>query len=388
LRIAHVIDYFMPESGFAEYYVVKKLQELGHDVCVITSDLSKISQIKHKPGQSAEEGIQVFRIKSYFKSFSTILVSINDFEKTLSNFAPDIVHIYWVGSPLALATAFYKQKYKYKIVSETITGKVMARGFDLAVKKVFFEAYKKVIWPFMFSKIDGFRSISKASTDWMKSELKVDPSELTNLPHGSDTDLFYYRPDGRIKIRNQLNLKKNDVVAIYTGKMLPHKKLDILLLSTADLLQNHHNYKIIFVGKGPPEYIKYINKIITEHKIKDNIIFCNWVHRTELPNYYSAADFAVWPGHHSISIIEAISTKLPVIIPISDWLNHFVKNENGFKYSEGNISELTHYMTILFTNSELRRQMGENSQKLVEKEYNWLNIVNNYIKMYTSLLNK
>jgi glycosyltransferase involved in cell wall biosynthesis len=107
-----------------------------------------------------------------------------------------------------------------------------------------------------------------------------------------------------------------------------------------------------------------------------------------LPSFYSSADFAIWPGHNSVSIVEAMSTGLPVIIPESKWIDHLLKYENGFSYPEGDVAELRKRICILLNNVELRREMGRRSRELVEKELNWNTIAEQYLNAYNSVMEK
>jgi 1,4-alpha-glucan branching enzyme len=81
-----------------------------------------------------------------------------------------------------------------------------------------------------------------------------------------------------------------------------------------------------------------------------------------------------------------MSTGLPVVIPKSKWTNHLLKNENGFSYQEGEIAELRRCIRTLLNNVELRREMGRRGRELVKRELNWSNIAEEYLKIYTSVL--
>jgi len=388
MRIAHIVNHFMPELGYTEYYLAKKQQEMGHEICVVTSDryMSTSNKQYMKSGSFSEEGVKVFRLPSAIELSGNVFVPINKFKSSLINFSPDIVHIHDALSPMGFASALYKHTVGYRIMADVITGMVIAQGLSLAIKKTLLKMYTKTIWPYVLDRIDCFFTCSEAAMDWMQSELNVYPSRVRFVPLGADSDLFCFNPHERVMVRKKLGIADNDVVAIYTGKLLPYKRIDMLLYSSAPLIKTHGNFKILLVGEGPNEYINYLKIITKKLQINFNVVFHNTIHRKELPNFYSAADFAIWPGHHSISIIEAMSTGLPVIIARSKWTNHLLEYKNGFDFDEGDVKALRTYIQTLLENDDLRTDMGSKSRKLVQKKLNWNNIAKKYLEVYQMMM--
>ena len=386
MRIAHIANHFMPELGYTEYYLAKKQHEIGHEVCVITSDwyISASGERYKKSGSLTqfEEGVEVFRLPSPIELSGGVFVPINKFKRCLIGFSPDVVHIHGALSPMAFVSALYKHTVGYRTVANVISGKVIARGVSLAIKTALLKMYTKAIWPYVFNRIDCFVAYAEAAINWMQSELNIDPSRIRFVPLGADSDLFRFNPDERTIVREKLGITDNDVVAIYTGKLLPHKRLDTLFYASAPLIKTCNNFRVLLVGKGPDQYVNHLKVIVKNLGISRNVMFHNSVHRTALPIFYSAADFAIWPGHHSVSILEAMSTGLPVIIARSKWTNHLLEYKNGFDYEEGNIEALRPYIQTLLENGDLRREMGRKSRKLVEKKLNWNNLTKKYVEVY------
>jgi len=391
MKIAHVANFFMPERGYTEYYLAKKQHEMGHDVCVITSDRYPSSGKRYrKSGSMAqfEDELEVFRLPSAIELSGDVFVSINEFKRCLIDFSPDIVHIHSALSPLGFTSALYKHAIGYKTVANVISGIVIAEGLTLAIKKALLKIYTKTAWPYVSDRIDCFVAYAEAAVNWMQKEVNIDRSRIRFIPLGADSDLFCFNSQKRVTVREKLGVTDNDVIAIYTGKLLPYKKLDTLFSASAPLVRMHDDFRILIVGEGADQYVNHLRLITNNLNMNRNVIFHHAVHRTELPSFYSAADFAVWPGHHSISVIEAMSTGLPIIIPESRWMNHLLKFENGFSYTEGDVAGLRKRIHILLNNVELRREMGKRSRELVEKELNWNSIAEEYLRVYNSVLEK
>jgi len=388
MKIVHIVNFFIPSIGYTEYYLARKQQEVGHEVYIITSNRFPYQSKTFETGQHLEEGIKTIRIQALFAYSGNVFVSFKTLRKTLIELSPEIVHIHGALSPMAFISLLYKDKLGYKVVADVITGRPLAKGASLVFKTAIFKIYKSMFLFSLLQRVDSFFANSEAAMDWINENLHIPKSKVWFVPLGADNELFRFDPQERRKIRKRLGIRDQDIVAIYTGKLLPHKKVDLLFFASAPLVKKYKNFKILIVGRGSDEYTEYLKEVVQNLSIKPNVIFHDWVHRTKLPSFYSAADFAVWPAHHSISIIEAMATGLPVLIPESKWTNHLLKYDNGFAYPEGNINELRKYINIMLNDSELREQMGLKSRELVDKELNWEVISKKYLKCYNLVLRR
>lgn len=285
-------------------------------------------------------------------------------------------------APSSILAMFYKHIFRYKVVATIISGEVTSHGFVLTLKMALLRIYLKLLMPLISRDIDKTLVCSEAALAWNLKIFHIPLTKIHFIPFGADSNLFRYSYDKRKNLRNVLGINDNDVVAIYTGKLVPHKRVDVLLRASAPLISRDKNFKLLLVGNGSNEYINSLKSIIKKSQIERNVVFHNGVYRTELPSFYSAADIAVWPGSCSISIIEAMSMSLPVIIKESKWTNHLLQSGNGFSYREGDVEALRKCISTLIEDKELRQSMGHNSRKLVENKLNWNNIARQYIEVY------
>jgi len=92
MRIAQVTSYFQPEFGYEEYYLSRKLSELGHEVSVVTSDrifpfknvkklLEEIGSDKTNRyrgvGITELDGFEVYRLPTLIELFSDFNLLLN-----------------------------------------------------------------------------------------------------------------------------------------------------------------------------------------------------------------------------------------------------------------------------------------------------------------------
>ena len=379
MRILHVANWFDSTLGYAEYYLAKKQVERGLDVKVVCSNYPISGKLK-QPGSTTEDGVHVVRLKSACKIRGNIwMFNPITLAQIIKEFSPDIVHCHGLLSPLSQEVLLLKNFSRYKVVGDLITG-ISPLTLELT------PILKSVLNFWILNKVDALFTCNKAIERVLLETFRIPSSKLHLIPLGADQELF--KPDRlkRERTRALLDLTPEDVVVIYTGKFLASKRIHDLLTASKPVIEQHKNFKVVLVGDGPAFYKKRLEFLIKELGIKNNVFVVKTVHRTELPKFYDASDFAVWPGSFSISIAEAMACGLPIVIAKSEWTSHYLEYENGFSFKAGDIHGLSSILLRLVENSELRKSMGARSRKLVEDKLNWDNIAKQYIRIYQSCL--
>ena len=84
----------------------------------------------------------------------------------------------------------------------------------------------------------------------------------------------------------------------------------------------------------------------------------------------------------SISIVNAASIGLPLVIADAPVEKFAIENENGFAFKIGDVATLQKILKKLVEDKELRKEMGQKSRQLVEQKLNWKNIASQYLEVY------
>jgi glycosyltransferase involved in cell wall biosynthesis len=386
LRILHTVDFFDPRRGYSEFYLTKKQVEYGINVSVITSDYQIFGEDRWTSGLSNISGVDVFRLKSAGKTRGMIW-GFNPLKlaKILKKFAPNIVHCHGLFSPLSQEILTLKTKYNFSIVGDLISGigDSILSGLGLTFLS---QITKHFLKPWLIKRVDAFFACNYAIENWLRNYLQIESSKIFFIPLGADISLF--KPDltKREKIRRLYNIPKKDIVAIYTGKLLPSKRIHDLLKVSKLAVNKFKNFKIILVGEGPKSYEDKLKTLINNLKLTSHVLLLKMVHRTELPAFYNAADFAIWPGTFSISIVEAMACSLPIIIAKSNWTSHYLQYKNGFSFKTGDLDAFSFFLLRMIEDNQTRRNMGKQSLKLVKDKLNWNIISKKYIDIYSNLI--
>jgi glycosyltransferase involved in cell wall biosynthesis len=383
MKVVITTDEFDPNKGYLEYYLARELTRMGHKVYIFTFGWSKrLSRTMLREGFEVVNVPYCATIYGYYVPSFSGVAHILEFIQAEK---PDIIHCQPLYSPLSLIFISCKHLSKHQIVGSLITGEY---SIDSIIANLRYDLVKIVTEHYVANKTATFFAINDSWKSVLLRLFNIPTEKITLTPLGADPSLFRFDAAARVNVRNLLGLSLDDVVVVYSGKIIPSKELDILLKAIAPIMRRIPKVKLLIVGDGDPSYVKCLKQLSSTLQISNNVVFHQWVHRTKLSDFYSASDIAVWPGSVSISIVEAFSAGLPVITKRSLITKFAVEYGNGFTYEPENITDLNGYLEKLITNDSLREDMGKKSRLLVEQKLNWKTITLQYLCAYNSALNK
>lgn len=173
------------------------------------------------------------------------------------------------------------------------------------------------------------------------------------------------------------NLSKPFILSV--GSFEPRKRFDLLLKALSEL--KNEDYQCFIVGgrRNPTPYIELSRKLGLESRVK----FFSKIDELTLFDFYSNCYFYVHPANHEhlgIAVLEAMASKVPVIVQNNGGVIELVKHEyNGFYFRDDDVKELVEYMTLLFNDKKLREKMASNSKKQASK-FRWDHVVETFLK--------
>ncbi len=384
MRIVLVSSHLYPVLGYQEAYLAREQSKLGHEVYVVTSD--RHSRFIYKQNKSllgerivgagffTEEGIKVWRLKTLFEIPYNIWVL--GLEKKIQELNPDIVIMHGIVNFLALRIARLKKKrdnfkliYDDHMTFDNSTGKL----------RILYPLFKWTFSKLIQETADAFVGVGYPSKIFMNKRYGIPLERIVVIPLGADDELFRFDAPARNEIRNKLSINENDTVFICTGKIVPERRL-YLVIEAMKLMEAYNHLKVLLVGSGSPTYIEQMKQDIRTKGLEDRFIWHNMVPNRELYKYYSAADAAIWPCKASISMLEAMACSLPIIADDSPNMNEMTYVNNQLIYQGHNPSNLAQQMEKLL-DPGFRKEMGRNGRKLIEEKLNWRIIARLFIEL-------
>ncbi|MEK6947246.1 MAG: glycosyltransferase family 4 protein, partial [Nanoarchaeota archaeon] len=192
------------------------------------------------------------------------------------------------------------------------------------------------------------------------------------------TGAFRFSNKARTSIRKKLNIKKGDVVLVFSGTIVRRKGIEILFSALSEI--RNKNAKLLIVGSGDSHYMSELKNMAGKLKIINRVIFAGFVNKNKVMDYFSASDIGVWPGNNSVSIIEAMACGLPIVMADMQ-LSHLVDYGNGVKFPQYNVKKLREALEKLINDKKSRSEMSAKSLRAVTENYSYDLIAKKFLEL-------
>ena len=174
---------------------------------------------------------------------------------------------------------------------------------------------------------------TKKTLDLFKEKYKMDKN-IYIVPTGIEIERFYSETiDFKAvdNIKRDLNIKKDDFVILFVGRLGKEKNLDFLIECHKDLINDIPNLKFIIIGDGPER--KDFENTVKKLKLTDSIIFTGMIAWEEVPKYYQIASVfatASTTETQGLTVIEAMAAGVaPICIDDESFRMVIIDGLNG-----------------------------------------------------------
>lgn len=174
---------------------------------------------------------------------------------------------------------------------------------------------KRIILPRLLNRIDGFLAVGSWNREYWRS-YGVAEGKMETALFAVDNDFFFRKCVEQDTIvtalRASWNATEEDVVFLYSAKLIPAKSPEILLKAFALLAEPRA--RLVFVGSGQLE--SSLKELQKDLKL-DRVHWEGFVNQTKLPAYYRAADILVLPSRWEpwgLVVNEAMACGTPCIV--------------------------------------------------------------------------
>lgn len=386
LKIVHIEDRFHPLMGYQINFLAK-YHSNNFDFHIVTSNSLSIWQKENEQINIKEldtnfekkYNIKIHRLDSLWGKSQKSNLWLKGLLLKIDLINPDIIfsHVIESYSSFRLMLNIYFRRKKVLFLTDTHT---LYNQFNSSLKfKIHQHFIKIVLKKIVIKKEITVFATANENKDILLNNYKIPNNNVQYLPIGTDISQFFFSESDRISLRNDFNIKSDDVVLIYTGK-INERKEPHLILDAIKIIGNSLKTKlyILFIGSKIEPY--YSNKFKLDYFNNKKEIQINFIHsinNSSLYKYYSMADFAVFPRENTLSALDAQACNLPVIME-SNITNIERLKKGGLVYQKNNMQDLAEQILTLINNAKLRKQLAINGKKYIEERYDYINIIRNY----------
>jgi len=372
VRIVQVTPYFYPHAGGVESHVRSLVREFvreGHEVTVVTSRFRR-----DLPAEEEREGYRIVRARTLGVVFNTPLdLGIGHAVRRLD---ADVVHVHY---PPPLTSYFAT-----RALQGTSVPKVLTYHCDLFLDRPggpLAWLYQRAFLPPTLGAVDSIvvhtRSYGSTSQNLRGRELAIIPSVV---------DLDRFRPGLEAEdLRSQLRLEGKRVLA-FTGRLVPHKGVDVILRALRELPDD---VVLLVIGFGPR-----LRSLVGQARrigVVDRVRFLSTVTDDDLPRYLSLAEVFVFPSQNrlegfGLAVAEAMSAGLPVVIADVPGVREVIEDGQEGLLAEPLIaSDLAAKIRRILDDPALRRSMAAAARHRAEERYGLATVAGQLIRLYEGL---
>lgn len=234
-----------------------------------------------------------------------------------------------------------------------------------------------------------------AVSDYIKNktleQVVLDKEKIVTLKNCTDINLFNKAlyMNNREKLRKNYNIKNNEIIIMFTGRILQIKGVRELILAFKKYCSKL-DAKLLIVGNagfGVSSKSEYDDELINISKeLQEKIIFTGFIHNSELPSIHSMVDIAVvpslWDDPAPLVVIEAMASGIPLIVTDSGGIPEYINDKCSIviKRDKNIIENIGQALVELIEDEKLRRYMGKNGRNQAEK-FDTKNYYNNFVNI-------
>ena len=188
------------------------------------------------------------------------------------------------------------------------------------------------------------------------------------------------------KAQELYTITKKPYKLIHIGRLVPWKRVDLLIQACAQLKTNFPEIELDVIGNGPEQ--EHLKKLAESLGIAHKVHFVGAIYSNiEKAKHFLESSIYVLAGMGGLSINEAMAYGLPIVCSVCDGTEkHLVfEGQNGQYFQTDNLDSLVSVLTQMLSHPEKLEKMGYKSLDIVKKTINEHIVVQEYLKAFQKI---
>ena len=373
MRIVQITPFFAPHTGGVESHVrtiAREFAREGHDLTVVTARYDRAL-----PAEETFEGYRIVRTPTLGVLLNTPIDPGTT--RVLRGLEADVFHLHY---PPPLTSYFATRGLVGRKTPVVLTYHC---DLDLpgATGRLVSGAYQRFFLPPTLRRVNAVvvhtRSYGITSGSLRGRELTVIPSVV---------DLARFRPGLETgALRSTLRLEGKRVV-VFTGRLVPHKGVNVLLESLTELPSD---VVLLVIGAGPR--LSSLRGLARRLDVEDRVRFCSEVSDEDLPHYLALADLFAFPSQNrlegfGLAVAEAMAVGLPVVVADMPGVREVIEPGVEGLLAEPLIAgDVAAKVRTILDDPALAHRMGTAGRRRAEERYGAPTVVGQLLTAYAAL---
>ena len=201
------------------------------------------------------------------------------------------------------------------------------------------------------------------------------------VPNFININRFKIDLKNREKIREELGIKKDEIVIGYAGNFWYVEGIPFLLQAFKNLTKKYSKIKMVVMGRiHLPKSDDNIPKLVADMNLKNNVILIPSQPHEEVPKFLSAFDILCCPkidceinrAANPVKVPEYLSMSLPTVASAVGGITDTIEDGvDGFLVKPGDVKDLEEKLEWVILNPERAKEIGENGRKTAIEKYSY-----------------
>lgn len=215
----------------------------------------------------------------------------------------------------------------------------------------------------------------------------IPKDKITVIPNG--VELEKYRPTEFSELKEEFQLKDNDIVILTIARIAWHKGLEFAIKAVYKVIKlTKKSIKYVIIGPVDDQiYYSRIVELIDKLGIKKNVVFTGFLSRKKFQALTRANIFLAPSLHESfgLTVLEAMASGKPIIASNCEGFRSVLEHmKTGIFVEPANVEEIANALLLLLSDINLRERLSKNAVSAVQK-YDWKERVAEYERLYEQI---
>lgn len=360
-KIIHLClaNFYIDNYSYQENILPKEHKKLGYDVTIIAStetfaDNMQLTYVEPKSYVN-EYGINVIRIP-YLKIAPTFIMrkirAYKGLKRLLNTIQPNIIFVHDVQ----FFDALIVKNYVLKAANVKVYVDCHADFSNSARTFISREILHKIYYKFCAKCLENitikFWGVLPSRVKFLKNVYNISKEKIDLLLMGAEDEYLDFKKDKKFReiYRKKYSIASHKKIIVTGGKIDSYKKDTLKLMEVAKKYQN--DIELIIFGSISNEIVEDFNNIINE---SSNIKYEGWLSIADTYGLLAAADFAIFPGRHSVLWEQCVALGVPIIVKYWPDLEHLDIGGNLILLAHGDSDELNAVISRCIYTKELEK---------------------------------
>jgi glycosyltransferase involved in cell wall biosynthesis len=195
---------------------------------------------------------------------------------------------------------------------------------------------------------------------------------------------------GMVQVREKYALGEDPVVLLYTRFV--EFRVERVMEIFARVLAQMPSAQMLVVGKGLQSEETRLMQLAREGGLLDKIKYVGWVDAAELPDFFAAADVAIYPFDDTlinrtkcaVKLIDLLAAGVPVVADAVGQNTEYVEHRVSGWLVRGGTEEFARAVANLLRDEDSRRALGAAARLKMAREFAWSKLAETAERAYGS----